>query len=70
MTKPKKTKVRRVVVTIEIVNDDFQPEPGPELARIFSKLAARIDEQGFHERPIRDRNGNVVGEIVLKGAKK
>lgn len=53
-----------VVVRIRTGNDAFQPNPGPELARIFRELADKLDagSGGFQVR-LRDINGNTVGAL-------
>lgn len=56
-------------VEITIGNAAFNPEPGPELARILRKLANRIEweyqEALGSEIRLLDYNGNAVGTAAL-----
>jgi hypothetical protein len=58
-------------ITIELDNDAFQPEPGPEVARILEDLADTfrdtlvIAPRGPEPLSIRDINGNTCGEVTL-----
>lgn len=50
-------------------NAAFEPDPGPELARILSTLAATLCQDGGPQRGSRtyrlsDLNGNLVGQAV------
>ena len=58
-------------ITIGLDNDAFQPEPGPELARILEYLADTfrdtlvIAPRGPEPMPVRDINGNTVGVVTV-----
>ena len=54
----------RFKLDISIDNEAFQPDPVPEIARILRALAATIEQQRGGETfgPIRDINGNRIGE--------
>lgn len=52
---------------IMTLNDVFQPDPAPELARILRSMADRIEfGLGSDEMTIKDANGNAVGTASLK----
>lgn len=53
-------------VTIEINCDGaaFEPDPGPEIARILAVLATWIRE-GKHPDRLHDINGNNVGTVTI-----
>lgn len=54
---------------IDTDNDAFNPDPGPELARLLRKIADRIeDDVPDHYRTILDINGNDVGRYAVKEA--
>lgn len=49
-------------------NAAFDPDPGPEIARILRKIADHIESGGEYEffQTILDVNGNDVGRFALK----
>lgn len=55
-------------IHIRTTNDAFQPEKGPELARILRELASRVERDGQPARreewPVYDINGNRVGKVT------
>ena len=56
-------------IEIQTDNAAFDPDPGPELARILRELAARLDDGVDLAEPIRlrDINGNTVGSALRVG---
>lgn len=53
----------RYVIEIETGNAAFEPEPGPETARIIQALAESLKAGGrLLDRSLQDANGNTVGE--------
>lgn len=56
----------KVIITIEVDNDAFQPEPSKELARILKELSDKISHKGIEDkRPLYDINGNNVGWLEV-----
>ncbi len=55
-------------ITIRTGNAAFDPDKGPELARILRKIAERAETEGQPRRgeewPIFDVNGNRVGKVT------
>jgi len=58
----------KLVITIDLSNDAFQPNPGPEVGRILYELARDIKDEGelVDYSPIADVNGNIVGRYRLE----
>ena len=56
----------RYTLTVEMDNVAFDNDPGSELARILREAANRVEGFGFqhkdHASPLRDVNGNKVGQ--------
>lgn len=53
-----------ITISIDTVNDAFQPCIGLEFARILRQIADRIEEEGVfadNSYIVRDYNGNNVG---------
>jgi hypothetical protein len=71
----------RFTVTIDCGNAAFDPDPGPEVARILHQIAERVasicgedytDRKGGwfkHYQTIHDSNGNDVGRFAFKDAR-
>ena len=61
----------KYVLEVNLDNAAFDPDPGIELARILREAADRAEGYDFlHERtrfPLRDINGNKVGEHGYDG---
>jgi hypothetical protein len=58
----------RFTVQLTADNDSFEPDPGPELARILRGIADRIEAGDTYDtfRTILDVNGNDIGRFALK----
>lgn len=60
----------KFVVKFNCDNAAFDENPGPEIARILRKVADQVND-GFvnidlnNQHPIRDINGNRVGDFIL-----
>ncbi len=50
---------------IETENDSFAEQPATELARILRALAKQIERDPARYIPLRDKNGNKVGECQI-----
>lgn len=59
----------KMILTIELDNDAFQPDPCFEVARILRNTADEIEASGYIAGRLRDINGNPVGTVDLKGGK-
>ena len=55
----------KLVISINLDNDAFQPDPAQEISRILMLLAARFNVAPWPES-IMDKNGNNVGGIVVE----
>jgi len=65
----------KVVITIELGNAAFQPEPLSELNRILKDIPKNwgrleLGKYGGDEFKLRDINGNTVGSVKMYGCKK
>jgi hypothetical protein len=62
----------QLTVSIDLDGAAFDPEPGPEVARILKHLADTfrdtlvIAPRGPEPLSLRDINGNACGEVTLK----
>lgn len=56
----------RFVVNVDCDNAAFEPDPGPEVARLL-RAAADWVEGGRQRAPLRDVNGNTVGSFRYVG---
>lgn len=54
----------KTTITVHMDNAAFADVPASELARILRNLATEI-EDGCTEKPLRDFNGNRVGEFKI-----
>ena len=54
-----------LTITITMDNAAFDPEPGPEVARILRKLADQLEDNVEKVSALRDINGNKVGEVEV-----
>lgn len=52
----------KIAIEFDLGNDAFQPEPGPEIARILRELADKF-EQGQLPSSAWDINGNTVATL-------
>lgn len=52
---------------IDMGNDAFVPDPGPEVARILREAATMIERGAWEGRKVRDINGNTVGDWKTTG---
>lgn len=58
----------KLKITIDLDNAAFEPASGTEAARILRALAERLDGDNLRAkdlRPLRDLNGNRVGEAKV-----
>ncbi len=53
---------RKFKLTIDISNDAFQPDSGPELVRILREVANQVEYGLSDARGVYDINGNKIGE--------
>jgi hypothetical protein len=57
----------KLTITIDSDNDAFEPDPGPELARILKDIARKIADTNQYQIattfPLYDMNGNFVGKL-------
>lgn len=57
--------MRHIMITIETINESFQPDCYEEVVRILRDTANNIDSQGFvGDCVMRDTNGAPVGRLV------
>lgn len=52
-------------LTMALDNDVFKPHAAPEIARALRYAADRVTD-GHTVGPVKDKNGNTVGEFVLR----
>ncbi len=55
----------KLIITIDLDNDAFLPNPRPEISRILRELAIKYDNPTIHSMVIKDINGNTTGKIEL-----
>ncbi|KKM83061.1 hypothetical protein LCGC14_1313140 [marine sediment metagenome] len=61
----------KLTIELELDNAAFEPEPGPEVARILAYLADTfrgtlvIAPRGPEPMALRDINGNTVGQVTI-----
>ena len=61
----------QLTVTLELDSAAFDPEPGPEVARILEYLADTfrdtlvIAPRGPEPLAVRDINGNTIGQVTI-----
>ena len=56
-----------IIITINTDNAAFEDDEEVEVARILRNLANRIEMAGCRAQgPLRDINGNIVGEFIIK----
>jgi hypothetical protein len=55
-----------VTVTIHITNAAFKPEPDAEVARILKEASQRILDFGLTSVYLHDKDGEIVGGVVIK----
>ena len=59
--------MKKVTIEINTGNDAFREDIVPELRRILNATANRIEYLHLHEEyPLKDINGNTVGEIKFE----
>ena len=56
----------KATIQIQMDNAAFTDAPASELARILRELAERIENDGQDECPLRDFNGNKVGQFKIE----
>ena len=71
MTRPQWNE-HKLTLTLELGNSAFEPEAGPEVARILRYLADTFEDtlvvspRGPEPLSIRDVNGNTVGQVTIR----
>lgn len=59
----------RFFLGFDMDNDAFREDTGPEVARILRDVAAQVEHWSLESgdlRPVRDSNGNTVGEWEVR----
>jgi hypothetical protein len=55
-----------VKIEIDTCNDAFRENPGAEVARILRNAADKIEYGSEIDFPLRDENGNTVGQVSFE----